>query len=361
MAETDETEKTEEPTQQKLEKAHKKGDVAKSQEVTIWFALLAMSMIVLLFSNSMMYSTFTVLKLFMGNTHDYALDGPALLKLMVELGRKVAVVLLIPLGVLVLAALAGNLIQHKPVFTFEKVKPKFEKISPLAGMKRLFSPTSLVNFVKGIAKLMIVGAVMFAVVWPDRSRFVDLISYDPSLLLPFVRIYALKILLGALAVMTIIAGLDFMFQRFTWHKKQRMTMKELRDEHKQQEGDPAIKAKLRQLRMERGRQRMMARVPEATVVITNPTHYAVALKYEPGMPAPLCLAKGTDEIALNIKQLAKEHRIPVVENKPLARALHAGVEVDEEVPPEHYNAVAEVISYVMRLESKLGGRANRRR
>ncbi len=352
----DETEKTEEPTQRKLEEAHKKGDVAKSQEVTMWFALLAMTMIVLLFSGAMVSSLTQVLRVFMGNIHEYSMDGPALIALFSVLGSKVAVILLIPMGVLLLAALAGNLVQHKPLFTAERMKPKFEKISLLAGTKRLFSPTSLVNFAKGIIKLIVVSIIMFMAVWPDRARFADIISFDPSMLLPFVRIYAIKLLLGALAVMTIIAGLDIMFQRFTWLKKQRMTMKELRDEHKQMEGDPAIKAKLKQIRMERGRKRMMAQVPQATVVITNPTHYAVALKYEPGMPAPLCLAKGADDIALNIRELAKEHHIPIVENKPLARALHASVEVDEEVPEEHYKAVAQVISYVMRLENKLGRR-----
>ncbi len=352
----DETEKTEEPTQRKLEEAHKKGDVAKSQEVTMWFALLAMTMIVLLFSGAMVSSLTLVLRVFMGNIHEYSMDGPALISLFSVLGSKVAVILLIPMGVLLLAALAGNLVQHKPLFTAERMKPKFEKISLLAGTKRLFSPTSLVNFAKGIIKLIVVSIIMFMAVWPDRSRFADIITFDPSMLLPFVRVYAIKLLLGALAVMTIIAGLDLMFQRFTWLKKQRMTMKELRDEHKQMEGDPAIKAKLKQIRMERGRKRMMAQVPQATVVITNPTHFAVALKYEPGMPAPLCLAKGADNIALNIKELAREHHIPIVENKPLARALHASVEVDEEVPEEHYKAVAQVISYVMRLENKLGRR-----
>ncbi len=358
MADTDETEKTEEPSQRKLEEAHKKGDVAKSQEVTMWFALLAMTMIVLLFSGNMASSTARVLKIFLGNAQGYSMDGFAILSLLVTLGQKVAVVLLIPMGVLILAALAGNLVQHKPVFTTERMKPKFEKISPLAGAKRLFSPTSLVNFLKGIIKLIIVSAVMFMVVWPDRARFIDVISFDPAMLLPFVRHYAIKLLLAALAVMTIIAGLDFLFQRFTWLKKQRMTMKELRDEHKQMEGDPAIKSKLKQIRMERSRKRMMAQVPQATVVITNPTHYAVALKYEPGMAAPLCLAKGADNVALKIRELAGEHHIPIVENKPLARALHASVEVDEEVPEEHYKAVAEVISYVMRLEGKLGVRRN---
>ncbi|HFQ14878.1 MAG TPA: flagellar biosynthesis protein FlhB, partial [Rhodobacteraceae bacterium] len=161
-----------------------------------------------------------------------------------------------------------------------------------------------------------------------------------------------KLIIGALAFVSIVAGLDFIYQRFSWLKKQRMTTKEIKDEYKQTEGDPTVKAKLRQIRAERGRQRMMAAVPDATVVITNPTHYAVALKYEKGMPAPLCVAKGTDAVALRIRSLAKENKVPVVENPPLARALHASIEIDETVPPEHYKAVAEVIGYVLQLQNR---------
>lgn len=355
----DQSEKTEEPTQKKLDDAHKKGDVAKSQEVTVWFALLAMTLMVMLFSGGLVSSLSLPLKGFLENAHAFPVGGEGLLLLLANLGGEVAAALMLPLGLLIVAALAGNLVQHKPLFTAERMKPKFEKISPLAGMKRLFSPTSLVNFAKGVAKLTIVTVVMFLIIWPERSLFSELITYDPSALLPFVRNSAVKLLLGTLAILTIIAGLDFMYQRFTWHKKQRMSMKEIRDEHKQMEGDPTIKAKLRQIRFERGRKRMMAAVPDASVIITNPTHFAVALKYEPGMAAPLCLAKGQDEVALKIREIAKEHRIPIVENKPLARALHANVEVDQEVPPEQYKAVAEVIGYVMRLEGKLGARRKR--
>lgn len=355
----DQSEKTEEPTQKKLDDAHKKGDVAKSQEVTVWFALLAMTMMVMLFSSGLVSSVTIPLKGFLEHAHAFQVGGDSLRPLLSRLGGEVALVLLAPMGLLIVAALAGNLIQHKPLFTAERMKPKLEKISPIAGMKRLFSPTSLVNFAKGIAKLAIVTLVMFLIVWPERTRFSELISYDPAELLPFVRIYAVKLLLGTLAILTIIAGLDFLYQRFTWHKKQRMSMKEIRDEYKQMEGDPTVKAKLRQIRIERGRKRMMAAVPDASVVITNPTHFAVALKYEQGMDAPVCLAKGQDVIALKIREIAGEHRIPIVENKPLARALHASVEIDQEIPPEHYKAVAEVIGYVMQLEGKLGARRKR--
>ncbi|PLX36637.1 MAG: flagellar biosynthesis protein FlhB [Hyphomicrobiales bacterium] len=355
----DQSEKTEEPTQKKLDDAHKKGDVAKSQEVTVWFALLAITMMVMLFSGDLAASLSRPLSGFLANAHDFAVGGDSLRPLFAVLGSEVAKVMMVPMGLLMAAALAGNLIQHKPLFTAERMKPKLEKVSPLAGLKRLFSPTSLVNFAKGVAKLVIVAAVMFLIIWPERSRFSELITYDPAALLPFVRHSAVKLLLGTLSILTIIAGLDFLYQRFTWHKKQRMSMKEIRDEYKQMEGDPTVKAKLRQIRIERGRKRMMAAVPDASVIITNPTHFAVALKYEADMPAPVCVAKGQDAIALKIREIGKEHGVPIVENKPLARALHANVEIDQEIPPDQYKAVAEVIGYVMRLEGKLGAGRNR--
>jgi flagellar biosynthetic protein FlhB len=160
--------------------------------------------------------------------------------------------------------------------------------------------------------------------------------------------------------MTVVAALDYLFERAQWMKKQRMSIQEVKDEYKQMEGDPTVKAKLRQIRAERGRKRMMAAVPSATVIITNPTHYAVALKYEQGMGAPLVVAKGVDAVAFKIREIGQEHDIPVVENPPLARALHATVQIDEEITPEHYKAVAEVIGYVMRLKAKITGGGGRR-
>ncbi len=348
----DESEKTEEPTQRKLEEAYKKGDFPKSQEVNTWFSLLALAMLVMMFSGNMLSGLAVPLKGLLSHIHDIPVTGIDMVHMVVDLAGRMAVVLLIPFGLLLVAALAGNLIQHKPVLSGEKMKPKLEKISPLAGAKRLFSPSSLVNFAKGVAKLTIVTVIMFMVVWPERDRFADLVTMDLTDMLPETKWLATKLIIGALAFVSIVAGLDFIYQRFSWLKKQRMTTKEIKDEYKQTEGDPTVKAKLRQIRAERGRQRMMAAVPDATVVITNPTHYAVALKYEKGMQAPVCVAKGTDAVALRIRALAEENSVPVVENPPLARALHASIEIEETVPTEHYKAVAEVIGYVLQLGSR---------
>jgi flagellar biosynthesis protein FlhB len=172
---------------------------------------------------------------------------------------------------------------------------------------------------------------------------------DVGVILALTKTLSLEMLGTVVAILFVVALADYLFQYRQWYERQKMSVRELKEEFKQTEGDPAIKAKIRQLRQTRMKKRMMAAVPKASVIITNPTHYAIALQYERGMNAPVCLAKGIENIALKIREVAAEHRIPVVENPPLARALHATVEIDEEVPPEHYKAVAEVIGYVMRL------------
>jgi flagellar biosynthetic protein FlhB len=356
MADTPEQhEKTEEPTQKKLDDAFKKGDVAKSQEVNSWFLMVAATLMVMIFAKDIASSLSRSLKTFLGQAHDLPADGDSLQVLAGSLGLAILGALTIPMILMIVAGIGGNLVQHKPLFSAEPIKPKLNKVSPLAGFKRLFSSTSLVNFAKGIAKLIIVGAVITAIVWPERSTLDLLIFMDPSVILGVVHEMSGKVLIGVLAVLSIVAALDYAWQRHKWWEKQKMTIKELRDEHKQMEGDPQVRAKIRQVRIERGRKRMMANIPRAAVVITNPTHYSVALEYEAGMNAPVCVAKGVDAVAMRIREVAKDHDIPLVENPPLARALHAGVEVDDEIPPEHFKAVAEVIGYVMRLRARRGG------
>lgn len=348
----EEHEKTEEPTQRRLEDAYEKGNVAKSQEVNSWFMMLGATLVVLIFARNAAAMLAGDLATFLGQAHALPADSAGLRQLFTAVGLGVLAALGLPFLVMMVAGVAGNLLQHRPVLSLQPLAPKLSKISPLAGIKRLVSLTSLVNFAKSVAKLAIVGVVMVIVLWPARDRLDTLVGLDAGALLAATQELAVKMLLGVLAVLSLLAVADYAHQRTSWWKKLRMTVKELRDEYKQLEGDPQVRAKLRQVRIERGRKRMMANVPRATVVITNPTHYAVALQYEPGMNAPLCLAKGIDAVALRIRTLAEEHGIPIVENPPLARTLHASVEVDEEIPPQHYKAVAEVIGFVMRLRSK---------
>jgi len=203
---------------------------------------------------------------------------------------------------------------------------------------------------KGLIKIAIVGMAIWTQLWPERGMLESILTQSPGAVVGDMSHLLFKVLIASLSALLVIAGLDYFMQRLRFMRRNRMSKQEIKEEYRQNEGDPAIKAKVRQIRQERSRKRMMAAVPEATVVIMNPTHFAVALKYESGkMAAPVCVAKGVDALALRIRAVAEEHDVPVIENPPLARALHASIEIDEAVPPEHYKAVAQIIGYVMRL------------
>lgn len=347
----DKSEKTEDPTAKKLEDAHKRGEVAKSQEVNTWFVLLMVTLMVAFLAPTSAAQLGEMLSGYLSNAHALSLDRGEMAGLWVRTGRDLAAALAVPFVLLVLAAALGNLVQHKLVWSADPLKPKLSKISPLAGAKRLFSPEALVNFSKGLAKLGLVSGLIMAALWPEMERLEEVLVSPAVSILPLFHDLAVRLLFVTLLLMTVIAGLDYMWQKHRFFERQKMTLKEVRDEHKDSDGDPAVKAKIRQIRMERGRARMMARVPEATVIITNPTHFAVALSYEEGMNAPVCVAKGIDAIALKIREVAKSADVPIVENPPLARALYATVEIDDQVPEDHYKAVAEVIGFVMRLKA----------
>jgi len=200
------------------------------------------------------------------------------------------------------------------------------------------------------------GAVMAAILWPERHRLEALVRFDPAALLGVTSSLSLHLMGAVVAMLAIVAVGDYLFQYRTWYERQKMSQQEIKEEFKQSEGDPHVKGRMRQLRQARMKKRMMAAVPKASVIITNPTHYSVALQYERGMAAPVCVAKGADNLAFKIREIAREHNVPIVENVPLARALYATVEIDEEIPVEHYQAVAEVIGYVMGLRRSLAGR-----
>jgi flagellar biosynthesis protein FlhB len=351
--ERDGAEHSEDPTQKRLDEALQRGDVVKSQEVNTWFIIAGATLILMAFAGPMGSGITTTLRGFIANSFAIRVDGRGFLAMMEKLGFEVIAATALPLALLMLAALIGSLIQHRLVWSAEALKPKLSKISPAAGFGRLFSKQSLANFAKGLIKLTIVGAVMIALLWPERSRLDSLIGIDPAALLPLTQSLSLSMLGAVVAVLAIVAAADYLFQYRQWFERQKMSLREIKEEFKQTDGDPMIKAKIRQIRQNRARKRMMAAVPTASVVITNPTHFAVALRYERGMNAPICVAKGADLIARKMREVASAHGIPVVENPPLARALHGTVEIDQEIPAEHYQAVAEVIGYVMRLNRSL--------
>ncbi len=349
----DESEKTEEPTQRRLDDARKKGDVPKSQEVPGWFVLASGLVVIGLMAPAAARSLSSDLSLFLANAHTLSLEPAALRAQSMALGWRVVAATGLAFAVIALAGLSGHLLQTGLMFTTEKMEPKLSKLNPIDGVKRMFGPQGVANFLKGVGKMAVVSAAVFVVIWPKRDELANMPQVDLSALLDIILNDILLVLVAALVAYAFIAAADFIFQRQNFMKRNRMSRREIKDELKQSEGDPMVRAKLRQIRQERAQRRMMAAVPEATVVIMNPTHYAVALKYEQGeTPAPLCVAKGVDQVALNIRELAEEHNVPIVEDPPLARALFASVEIDEAIPAEHFQAVAKVIGYVLTLTGK---------
>jgi flagellar biosynthesis protein FlhB len=354
----DNDDKTEDPTQKRLDDAHARGDVAKSQEVNTWFVISGGTLVLSTFSGSIGGGILQPMRNLIANCWMVHTDGAALLALGNSLGYAVLAAVGVPLLMLMLAAIAGNMIQHRLVWSAESLKPKFSKVSPGAGLKRIFGKQAAANFSKGLFKLIALGAVMMAVLWPERHRLESFLRFDPDAILTVTTGLTLHLMTAVVAMLAAVAIADYLFQYRQWYERQKMSLQEIKDEFKQSEGDPHIKGRIRQLRQQRMKKRMMAAVPKASVIITNPTHYSVALSYDRGMAAPVCVAKGVDTIALKIREVAGAHDIPIVENVPLARALYATVDIDDEIPVEHYHAVAEIIGYVMGLKRGLSGRQN---
>ena len=355
----DKSQQTEQPTQKRLDQAREAGDIVKSQEVTAFILLGGGTLALAMFGKYTMLGIARTLRIFIEQPETMNVDGTgiaAILRAMLmQLGTACAPIF----GVLALAALAGHIIQGRPSFNVDRLAPDLSKLSPLAGFKRMFGLEGWVNLLKGLIKIVIVGAAIWTQLWPERGHLEAILSQSTAQVVGDMAHLLFKVLITALSALGVIAGADYFFQRMQWLKRNRMSKQEIKEEYRQNEGDPTIKAKIRQLRHERARKRMMAAVPTATVVIMNPTHFAVALRYESGKTAaPICVAKGVDALALRIRAVAEENDVPVVENPPLARALHAAIEIDEPVPAEHFKAVAQVIGYVMRLQGKLPARAS---
>lgn len=356
----DDSQKTEEPTQKRLDDAREKGQVAVSREVNHWFMILAGTIMVMTFLPGAMRDFGGLLAKFVEQPHLISIDPAAMVRVFRNTLEDSAMAMLPSLVLLVLAAVGAGLIQNGLVISAEQLKPKLEKISLANGVKRLFSMKSVVEFAKGIAKIVIVGAVGVAIVWPAFSGLERLPSMEMMSWVHVMHALIVRLMVGVLSIVTIIAALDFLFQKLQHLKQMRMSRQDIKDEMKQSEGDPQVRGRLRQIRRERAQKRMMQAVPDASVVIANPTHYSIALKYELNqMAAPVVVAKGVDAVALRIRAVAEENDVPVVRNVGLAQALYAGVEIDDEIPTEHFKAVAEIIGYVMRLKGKLPGPATR--
>lgn len=353
-------EKTEEPTQKKLTDARKEGQVAKSREITNVCEMLVL-FLVLKFWTGYIGETFVgmfrnvytqipeYIKLYNGYLQTITFRA-VFIRMMVRVLAAIAPVLL--LGFLV--AFVTNLVQVKWKPTTKPLRPKFNKLNPVSGIKRIFSTRSLVELAKSIAKILLIGYAVYSYLKKNMPSI--FLLYGLSLNQAIVLVGSLVINIGFRICLyyIVIAALDFIYQKHKFKEDMKMTKQEVKDEYKNQEGDPKIKAKQRQRMMEASRRRMMQHLPEADVVITNPTHYAVAIKYDPELyEAPYVIAKGADYLAQRIKDMAKENHIEIVENKPLARMLYANVEVGSVVPPELYQAVAEVLAFVYHLQGKV--------
>ncbi len=350
MSEDDDSDKTEEPSSKKLEEARQKGQVPQSKEIAHWFMILAAGIIVYTLSPAIGAELYADLIGFIATPHQFILSDTNLGDMLTVLLLKVIMVLMLPFVLLMVAAFLAHVLQFGILFAPDSLEFKLERISIIKGFGRMFSMRSVMELVKGLIKIAVVGAVIYGVINPVFHQASDYIHYEVSELAKLIYNLTGKILMVVVAVLTAIAMIDWLYQRFTFMKEMRMSKQELKDEYRQSEGDPVIKQRQRQIRADKARKRMMAAVPKSTVVVTNPTHYAVALLYEDGkMEAPKLVAKGVDAVALRIRQVARENNVPIMENPPLARTLFANVEIDQEIPADYYKAVAEVISFVLRL------------
>ncbi len=346
----DDSQKTEEPTPKKLEEARKRGQIAMSREVNNWVMLFAGTIVIVALAGTMMEKLTDLMRVYIEQAHAMPAMPGGLGFVLGDGFKEALMILALPFMLLLAAAFLAPFVQVGPLFAPEVVKPDFSKISIVKGFGRLFSVRSIVELVKGVLKIFAVGVVATVIIKPYFDKFEHLIDMPISAVISELGYLVVQMMVGVLVILIVIAAIDLIYQRVEYNKKMRMSRQEIKDEYKQSEGDPHIKAKLRQLRTERARQRMMQSVPDADVVITNPTHYSIALKYDPDeMPAPIVVAKGSDEVALRIREIAKENNVTIYENKPLVRALYDMVEIDDVIPTEHFKAVAEIISYVFKL------------
>ncbi|HZP19782.1 MAG TPA: flagellar biosynthesis protein FlhB [Bauldia sp.] len=348
MAEVDQDSKTEEPSEKKIADALEKGNVPRSREMSILASLMGILLVLAFLLGPGAASLSGTLLLLVDHPAAFAIaDGNDATTLLGALGMEVGKFLLPMIVILAVAGIAAAFFQHAPKLALEQIRPKWSRVSPGAGWKRIFGVAGQVEFLKAVGKFLAVGIVVMVMLGSDRDQLLDAIYSDPSRIPGLVLALSVKVVaVVGVAILLLVAG-DVVWSRLRWRQQLRMTRQEVKDELKQAEGDPLVKARLRSLSRDRARRRMIAEVPKATLIVANPTHFAVALRYIRGKDsAPQVVAKGADLIALRIREVAEAHGIPVFEDKPLARALYDAVEVNQWIPPEFYKAVARLL-YVL--------------
>lgn len=348
-------EKTEKATAKKRQDSRKKGQVLKSQDVTSAIVLLSVFLF-LFFASGFMRDRFFLFfnQAFSQYISLKSYDSETIMLIYSEIIMMMAFILLPVMVVAMTAAVAGNLLQFGLLFTAEPLKFDLKKIDPIKGLKRIFSIRAIVELFKSVLKISFIGSVTFIIVYSNVDKVLGLAFKSPWDVLSTVGTLTALMGITASFVLLFISILDFLYQKYDYEKNLRMSKQDIKDEHKNTEGDPIIKSRIKQKQREMAMRRMMQEIPEADVVITNPTHYAIAIKYDDGdMDAPIVLAKGVDFVAQKIKLIAKEHEIVTVENRPLARSLYDQVEIGERIPEEFFKAIAEILAYVYRIQRKI--------
>ena len=348
-------EKTEKATPKKRQDARKKGQVLKSQDVTA-AVLLLLTFFFLLFFAPFMYDGVKgfLLQALNRNLLIETLNEDTVMDMYVESLKEMAIITLPIMVVAMIAGIGANFFQFGLLFTTETLKIDLKKMDPIKGIKKIISVRAIVNLIKSLLKVTLIGTVTTVVILIYLEEVLSLSLHSPAQILATVAYLSAIMGIAASIMLVAIALFDYLYERFEYEKQLKMSKQDLKDEYKNSEGDPLIKSKIKQRQREMAMRRMMSEIPSADVVITNPTHYAIALKYDENeMDAPRVVAKGTDFVAQKIKMIAKENNVTMVENRPLARAMYDQVEIGQAVPEEFFKAVAEVLAYVYRIKRKI--------
>ena len=353
--------RTEEPTPRKLQQARSRGEVVKTADLPQLASLAAVSAVVFLAGGSLCRNLADRLQPFLASPDSIRVEGADGVHLIRVVGEAALPAVGAVFGAAMLAGVFGNVIQTGLVFSTERLSFDLSKLSPAAGLRRLFGLDSFAGWIKSLVKFAFTAALAGWVLYPHWAELTNLATLEPIATITFTVDVLRRLVFAVAAFLLVIAGADWLWQRQRFMERMKMTKEEVKEDFKQSEGDPHVKARQRQIRVERARRRMMQAVPEATVVVMNPTHYAVALKYDTdAAQAPMCVAKGLDSLALKIREVAEEAGVPVLEDPPLARALYATVEVDEVIPPAHYEAVAKIIGFILSAGRDAAARRFRR-
>lgn len=351
-SEENDSEKTEEPTAQRREDFRNQGQVAQTKELATVLMLFGAALLIWMLGR---YFFTQIAEVFTRSYGDFIITAARsgdYKTAMLFAGTKMANIVLPVFGLVFVIGIASSLFQVGFLSTSETISPNLDKINPVNGLKRLLSLNALIEGLKAVIKVCIIGFVVYTIIKSEILKSPFMINYTVDQLSQYFGNISFRLIFGVAIAMTFLALFDYGFQRWEIEKKMRMTKQEVKEEVKTREGDPHIKARIRRIQRELANKRMMTQVPKADVIITNPTHLAVALKYDANLPAPQVIAKGAGAVALRIRELAKEHEIPIVENKPLARTMFKTLKIGQIIPRELFNAVAEVLAYVYKLKRR---------